>query len=293
MVMIVDEKNAKYLPRLLDGGSGKGDAKEKGLSQYFTLGFPNRKFAIRLWRKGVDERVRKKCKTFDDFVELYFDVLYKLEKTLRKQYASVLHIFSDETEEGDAEGPHDYRREREGGKKGSSSRKYGRNRGRFEGSVNAMSSAHDDDHLDDDSSDGEPPGPGPDEVAPVDHDSGGSSSESEVAEEKEETAQVEEKEPSEDDWLHNVVMDPQGKRSPPCWKFAMIGECDFGDKCRFSHHPDDCKAYKAAKAMGQDMCNAIINQKPDGWAKDSRGHGTSPGVHPKVFAPTSILKRKV
>ena len=160
MVMIVDEKNAKYLPRLLDGGTGKGDAKERSLIQYFTMGFPNRRFANRLWRRGVDERTKKKCKTFDDFVDLYFDVLYKLEKTLRKQYANVLHIFNDDADEAEGEGPHDNRRDRDGVKKTSSSRKYSRGRGRFDGSVNAMVAGDGNDHQDvsdDDSSEGEPP----------------------------------------------------------------------------------------------------------------------------------------
>ena len=290
MVMIVDEKNAKYLPRLLDGGSGKGDAKEKGLIQYFTLGFPNRKFANRLWRKGVDERVRKKCKTFDEFVDLYFDVLYKLEKTLRRQYANVLHIFNDDADDGDPEGPHDYRRDRENVKKSSSSRKYGRSRGRFEGSVNAMVAAGDDhdDDSDGDSSDGEPPDADPDAEVQEAVDSDDSDDQKPV-ESKEEGDLDEVKDiPAEDEWLQNMVMDPQGKRPPPCWKFATTGKCQYGDQCRFSHHPDDAKAYNAAKTMGHSTFRSISTQKPDSSLKDYKGHGSSPGVRPKVPTPTSI-----
>ena len=109
---------------------------------------------------------------------------------------------------------------------------------------------------------------------------------------KEEGELVESKDvpPDEDEWLQNMVMDPQGKRPPPCWKFATTGKCPFGDKCRFSHHPDDVKAYNAAKAMGQSTFKTLYNQKPDSWAKDFKGHGSSPGVRPRVPTPTSILK---
>ncbi|KAM6155492.1 zinc finger matrin-type protein 5 [Rhynchocyon petersi] len=30
-----------------------------------------------------------------------------------------------------------------------------------------------------------------------------------------------------------ILVDEQNKR--PCWKFLLIGQCDFGSKCRFSH----------------------------------------------------------
>jgi hypothetical protein len=293
MVMVVDEKNAKYLPRLLDGGSGRGDAKEKGLIQYFTLGFPNRKFASRLWKKGVDERVRKKCRTFDEFLDLYFDVLYKLEKTLRKQYVNVLHIFNDDADDGDPEGLHEYRRDRDGSKKTSSSRKYGRSRGRFDGSVNAMSMVDGDDRDGDsdvDSSDGEPPDMNLDSKANDEEDSDGSA-DGKPVESKEEVDLDEVKEmPPEDEWLHGVIMDPQGKRAPPCWKFDTTGKCQYGDNCRFSHHPDDVKLYNAAKTMGQSTFKTVYSQKPDSWTKDPKGHGSSPGVRPKVPTPTSILK---
>ena len=96
--------------------------------------------------------------------------------------------------------------------------------------------------------------------------------------------------PAEEEWLHGVVMDPQGKRPPPCWKFATTGKCQYGDQCRFSHHPDDVKAYNAAKTMGQSTFRALNNQKPVGWSREPQGHGSSPGMRPRVPTPTSILK---
>ena len=103
LLLIVDESNIKYLPRTLDGGSGRGEGKEKGLIQYWTQGCPNRKFAYKLWKQGVDEHVRKKCSSFDEFLELYFSVVHKLEMKLRKDYASILHIFDDDADDADPE----------------------------------------------------------------------------------------------------------------------------------------------------------------------------------------------
>ena len=48
-----------------------------------------------------------------------------------------------------------------------------------------------------------------------------------------------------------MVMDPQGKRPSPCWKFATTWKCQYDDQCRFTNHSDDVKAYNAAKMMGQ------------------------------------------
>ena len=219
-------------------------------------------------------------------------MLYKLEKTLRRQYANVLHIFNDDADDGDPEGPHDYRRDRENVKKSSSSRKYGRTRGRFEGSVNAMVAAGDDhdDISDGDSSGGEPPDADPDAEVQEAVDSDDSDDQKPV-ESKEEGDLDEVKDiPAEDEWLHGVVMDPQGKRPPPCWKFATTGKCQYGDQCRFSHHPDDVKAYNAAKAIGHSAFKSMSGQKVENWATERRGHGSSPGVRPRVPTPTSILK---
>ena len=115
LLMIVDNINLKYLPSSLDGGSGKGDSKPKGMIQFWLQGLPNRKFATKLWKK-IDEPVRKKCKTFDEFIDLYFQTMYKLEKQLRKQYASIVNIFDDDAEETDPEEPYDYKKSKDGHK---------------------------------------------------------------------------------------------------------------------------------------------------------------------------------
>ena len=92
---------------------------------------------------------------------------------------------------------------------------------------------------------------------PVDDDDSDGSSDQKQVETKEEGDLDEEKDaPPEDEWLQNVVMDPAGKRPPPCWKFATTGKCQYGDNCRFSHHSDDVRAYNAAKAMGQSTFKA-------------------------------------
>ena len=169
---------------------------------------------------------------------------------------------------------------------------YGRSRGRFEGTVNAMVTAGDDHDEDSggDSSDGEPPDADPDAEVQEAVDSDDSDDQKPV-ESKEEGDLDEVKDiPAEDEWLHGVVMDPQGKRPPPCWKFATTGKCQYGDQCRFSHHPDDVKAYNAAKAIGHSAFKSMSGQKVENWATERRGHGSSPGVRPRVPTPTSILK---
>ena len=293
LVMIVDDKNAKYLPRLLDGGSGKGDSKEKGQIQFWLQGFPNRKFATRLWKKCVDESKRKRCRTFDEFVDLYFGVIYKLEKTLRKSYASVIFIFDDEPDEGDPEEPHDYRKSKEGYKRSSSSNRFSRSRGRFDGSVNAITSvdtSYDRDRgSDDDESDFEPP----DGCEDIDGKDCVDDSDEKLAETKEEdTSDFDEnmEMPEELEWLHGIVMDPQGKRAAPCWKFATTGKCPYGDNCKFSHHAEDVKAYLAAKSLGHDTFKKVGTSKGINWFKEGSGHPSGPGVRPRVSTPTSILK---
>jgi len=96
---------------------------------------------------------------------------------------------------------------------------------------------------------------------------------------------------SEDDWLHGLSLDPEGKRPPPCWTFAKQGKCEFGDKCKFSHHPDDVKRYNAARTLGQASMKSVAANKTATWfPQQVKGAGSSPGVRPKVFTPTSILK---
>jgi hypothetical protein len=96
--------------------------------------------------------------------------------------------------------------------------------------------------------------------------------------------------PEELKWLHGIIMDPQGKRAAPCWKFATTGKCNYGDNCKFSHHAEDCKAYLAAKALGQDTFKRMSTSKGTSWFKEGSGHPSGPGVRPRVSTPTSILK---
>ena len=120
-------------------------------------------------------------------------MLYKLEKTLRKQYANVLHIFNDDDDGGNPEGPHDYRRDRDE-RKSSSSRKYSHCCGLFDGSVNAMSIDDGREYgSDDDDSEAKPPDQDPD-AGPADDDDSENSSDQKQVEIKEEGDLDEEKE---------------------------------------------------------------------------------------------------
>jgi hypothetical protein len=234
---------------------------------------------MRLWKKCVDEPKRRKCRTFDEFIDLYFKVIYKLEKTLRKSYASVIFIFDDDPDDGDPEEPHDYRKSKDGYRRSSTSSKFSRNRGRFEGSVNAITGGEDthyDRHQDSDSegSDIEPPD-GCEEVDDKDCDVNYGEKPTESQEVDTEEPDDGNEMPEELEWLHGIVMDPQGKRPATCWKFATTGKCDYGDKCKFSHNADDVKAYLAAKTLGQDTFKRV---------------GTMKGIRPRVPTPSSILK---
>ena len=95
--------------------------------------------------------------------------------------------------------------------------------------------------------------------------------------------------PEELEWLHGIVMDPQGKRAAPCWIFATTVKCR--DYCKFSHHAEDVKAYLAAKALGHGTFQRVVNAKGTSWQdREKSGHPSGPGVRLRVSTPTSILK---
>ena len=207
----------------------------------------------------------------------------------------MIFIFDDDPDDGDPEEPHDYRKSKDGYRRSSTSSKFSRSRGRFEGSVNAITGGEDihyDRHRDSDSdgSDIEPPD-GCEVLDDRDCVDDSADKSIEPKEEDIEDPDDSNEMPEELEWLHGIVMDPQGKRPPTCWKFATTGKCDYGDKCRFSHHADDVKAYLAAKSLGQDTFKRVSNAKGSVWFnKEGSGHPSGPGVRPRVSTPTSILK---
>jgi hypothetical protein len=45
-------------------------------------------------------------------------------------------------------------------------------------------------------------------------------------------------------------MDPEGKRPPPCFDFALKGKCEYGKDCKYSHNADDIKEFLRLKELG-------------------------------------------
>ena len=302
LVLIASGDAGKYLPNLLDGGSGKPDQKAKGLIQYFLQGLPNRRFATRIWKNvSHKDKIKKKVKTFDDFVEVYEDLIYKLELKVRRDLVDINNTFKDELEDTEPVKPTDYRKNKEEHNKSSSTKsgqnKFSRSRGRFSDKVNAISQegvrqdpdeelSDDDEREEDEDSDVEPPS----------KEESGKKIDTISDSKEEEGNLIEEKDiPLDCEWLQGIVMDPDQKRPSPCWKFALTNKCEYGDKCIFSHHPDDVKTYLAAKAMGKNSFNAITKgiaspnySKPQ--ARPTGSFGLSPGIRPRIPTPMSILK---
>jgi hypothetical protein len=300
LLLIVDDSTCRYLPKTLDGGTGKGEGKEKGMIQYWTQGCPNRKFAYKLWKQGVDESVRKKCTTFDDFIDLYFNVVHKLERKLRRDYASILHIFDDDADDNNPEEPYDYRAHKE---QSDTSRHQKHDRHKSSSVSAAMqdglgSDPSGSDCSESDSHDEESDSESNTEMSGVGKGTPASSGiRLRTMETKMESAHlIESKEGHHsDEWLNGVVLDPDMKRPAPCWKQANSNDCPYGDKCRFSHDPEDIRLYLAAKAAGPNLFKVFTPSRlghfDDAGRKIPSGGGVSnsPGVRAKIPAPTSIL----
>jgi hypothetical protein len=45
-------------------------------------------------------------------------------------------------------------------------------------------------------------------------------------------------------------MDPEGKRPPPCFDFALKGKCEYGKDCKYSHNAEDIKEFLRLKELG-------------------------------------------
>jgi hypothetical protein len=261
------------LPHQVNGGSGKFGQKEKGLVQYYLQGHPNPDFAWRMYTRHSKERDRLAVRTFDDFRDLYFKCLERLEEMIRVEKLSA-NTFGKEADNSAAKPPRDVR-------------KPSRFQRRAKHHVHAMDE-EEDVKMSSESQESE--------------DSDGNVMESVEREDTEETdtdvgqadTEVESKDAEEDQWLHGMSFDPAGIRPPVCFKFADSGACEYGTKCTFSHNIDDVKAYKAAKLLGPSRVSSISNQygqRVSEGRKDNSGPNKyQPGAR-KVFDKPTILKR--
>ena len=263
------------LPHQVNGGSGKFGQKEKGLVQYYLQGHPNPDFAWRMYTRHSKERDRLAVRTFDDFRDLYFKCLERLEEMIRVEKLSA-NTFGKESDNSAAKPPRDVRKHNRF-KKGLGHR------------VNAI----------EEEGDGKVPGEpnGSDESDnDVKESAEGEDTEEEGTEEKQADTEAESnaKEADEDQWLHGMSFGPNGKRPPVCFKFADTGACEYGTKCTYSHNVEDVKAYKAAKLLGPVRVSSISNQygqRASEGRKDSSGPSKfQPGAR-KAFDKPSILKR--
>jgi len=75
-----------------------------------------------------------------------------------------------------------------------------------------------------------------------------------------------------------------GRPSKPCRKFAA-GKCTFGDKCRFSHDPEDASQSKQTKRPCRNFANGKC--KFGNKCKFGHGDGNKPGAK-----GTSVQKKK-
>lgn len=291
LLLIASGEGGKYLPKLLDGGNGKEGQKEKGLIQYFLQGMPNRSFATKMWKDVSNKkRVKRHVRTFDDFVDEYDSLICKLEDKLRTDYITIQNTFKVGHVDTEPVKPSEKQRRGEDRKK-SSTNKFSRSRGRFAERVNNIDEEEPiedekefhEDAVDESDSDVVPP-LAKEVSKPV------KSLDSDEEHEEEADAASEE----ECEWLQGVSMDPEQKRPPPCWKFAINGKCDFGSECIFSHHPDDAKAYLAAKKVGKTTFSAASKNFTTPYARPvsrpTGSFGSSPGIRPKVPSPITILK---
>jgi len=85
--------------------------------------------------------------------------------------------------------------------------------------------------------------------------------------------QIESTEPERDDsWLAAVQYTPNGRQV--CFRFANKEKCERMEKtgyCKYSHHPDDVKHFKAARVLG--------NEGIENIAKTLRGQGQFDKTH--------------
>ena len=263
------------LPHQVNGGSGKFGQKEKGLVQYYLQGLPNPDFAWRMYTRHSKERDRLTVRTFDEFRDLYFKCLERLEEMIRIEKLSA-NTFGKESDSSGARPPKDVRKLRRF-RRGSRQH------------VNAIEEEEGGEVLSE--------SPGSDEN---DEDRKESAEFEDADEEEPEAKQVDieaesnTKEVEEDQWLHGMSFDPAGKRPPVCFKFADTGACEYGTKCSYSHNVEDVKAYKAAKLLGPARVSNISNQygqKASEGRKDGSGPSKyQPGAR-KVFEKPTILKR--
>ena len=78
-------------------------------------------------------------------------------------------------------------------------------------------------------------------------------------------------------WLHEVVLDPKGKRPMVCYKFAETGRCDYGKDCKYSHDANDISMYKSLKVMGPGDGKVFLRGLP---ANNAKPNHTSGGAQP-------------
>ena len=263
------------LPHQVNGGSGKFGQKEKGLVQYYLQGHPNPDFAWRMYTRHSKERDRLAVRTFDDFRDLYFKCLERLEEMIRVEKLSA-NTFGKDADNSGAKPPKDVRKQH-------------RFRRGSRHHVNAIEEEEDGKVL------SESPG-SDDSEDDVRESSEIENIEEEETEMKRESIEAETnaKEADEDQWLHGMSFDPKGKRPPVCFKFADTGACEYGTKCAYSHNIEDVKAYKAAKLLGPARVSNIssqFSQRASDGRKDSSGPNKNQSGTRKVFDKPTILKR--
>ena len=264
------------LPHQVNGGSGRFGQKDKGLVQYFLQGHPNPEFAWRMYTRHSKERERINLKTFDEFREIYFKGLDRLEEMIRveKLSSSTFGKEADDTSSKVSRGIRKQNRFRRGSKHSVHAV--------AEDEVEKVESESEHSEVED----GESEGSADDVEAELP---------SSAVKSTEKADDGQEDDIGEDEWLHGMSFDPAGKRPPVCFKFADTGTCEYGTKCVYSHNVDDVKAYKAAKLLGPTRMGNIsgqYSQRMSGNSKEgSNVNKSSPGVRKVFDKPTSILKR--
>ena len=233
IALITTDKSRKLFPQQVFGATGKDNTKEKGMSQYYFGSFPNPDFAMSIYREFSSEKTRRRVRTLDRLREVFFKALDRCEKKQRnpRDYQALEYESNTRLQLNPPRDPK-FRYS-----KYKDLKPVGREYSKFKPRVQEM------------------------DMSDEESDNGGKPAADEVKEEKEEVDLREEKEEgleseeNDDDeeavnWLSGMVIDPKGKRPPPCFEFANTGKCAY-KYCRYSHNLNDIKEYLRLEAMSK------------------------------------------